>query len=172
MARWRLATLVTLVLMPATGLPALAHGTFVDARPLPGVVVGGVVDEVSFLFPEPVDPESTVIAVTGPDGLVVPVEADVTSPVPSAVRVGIDPLTLPGEYAVDHSVRSLDGFVFQGTFTFVYDPAAPPLDPLGYGRAPLPWPWLVVIVGAIGLVIWFLRRTRLRQGGGNDASVG
>lgn len=31
-------------------LPAVAHGSWVDARPLPGVVVGGTVDEVAFLY--------------------------------------------------------------------------------------------------------------------------
>ena len=146
-------------------LPALAHGTFVDARPLPGVVVGGVVDEVSFLFPEPIDPDSAVIAVNGPDGLSVPVQRGVESPVPSAVRVAIEALTLPGEYRVDHAVTSLDGFVFEGTFAFVYDPNAPSLDPLPYGRDPLPWQWLVVIAAALGLIIWTVRRSRARHVG-------
>lgn len=154
-----------MVLLSFTGLPALAHGTFVDARPLPGVVVGGVVDEVSFLFPEPIDPDSAVIAVTGPDGLEVPARGGVDSPVSSAARIAIEALTLPGEYRVDHAVTSLDGFVFEGTFAFVYDPTAPSLDPLPYGRDPVPWQWIVGIAGAVGLAGWILRRSRVRHGG-------
>ena len=172
MARRRLASLVTMVLLSSASLPALAHGTFVDARPLPGVGVGGVVDEVSLLFPEPVVAESAVIAVIGPNGVAVPVNGEVDSPVPSAVRVAIESLTLPGEYRIDHSVASRDGFVFEGSFTFTYDPTAPTLDPLPYGRAPLPWQWLLGIVAAIGVVTWFLRRRGRRPGEGTDASVG
>ncbi|MEX2423360.1 MAG: copper resistance protein CopC [Acidimicrobiia bacterium] len=159
MARRRLTTLMTTVLL-SVGLPALAHGTFVDARPLPGVVVGGVIDEVAFLFPEPVEYESAVIAVTGPDGQSVPARGRVSSPVPSAVRVGIEAITLPGEYRVDHAVSSQDGFVFEGTFTFVYGPAAPPLDPLPYGGDSRPWPWLVAGGGVLLLTTVILRRSR------------
>jgi methionine-rich copper-binding protein CopC len=162
-ARRHLATIVTTALL-SISLPVLAHGTFVDVRPLPGVVVGGVIDEVSFLFPEPVEPDSAVIAVTGPDGQSVPAESRVESPVPSAVRIGIEPLTLPGEYRVDHAVTSQDGFVFEGTFTFVYDPAASPLEPLPYGESQTSWPWLVAVVSGLGLV-WILRRSRTRPGG-------
>lgn len=169
MARRRLATLLTMVLL-SISLPGLAHGTFLDARPLPGVVVGGVVDEVSFLFPEPVDPDSAVITVTGPDGLSVPARGEVESPAPSAVRVAIEALTLPGEHRVDHAVTSLDGFIFEGTFTFRYDPTAPPLDPLPYGRDPLPWPWLVGIVATLGLIVVAARRRR--AGRVEAASVG
>lgn len=162
MARRRLAALLTMVILPL-GLPALGHGTFVDARPLPGVIVGDVVDEVSFLFPEPIEPASAVIAVAGPDGQLLPVLGGVESPVPSAVRVAIEALTIPGEYRVDHAVTSRDGFVFEGTFTFVYDPSAPALDPLPYGRDPMPWPWLVGVVVALGGFIWTFRRGRVRR---------
>lgn len=146
------------------GAPAaLAHGTFVDARPLPGVEVGGVVDEVSFLFPEPVETDSAVIAVIGPQGHPVPASGQVESPIPSVVRVGIEALTLPGEYRVDHAVTAHDGFVFEGSFTFSFDPSAPPLDPLPYGRDGLGWPWLAGIAGAIALAGWMVR-TRSRHG--------
>jgi methionine-rich copper-binding protein CopC len=161
-ARRRIAILVTMVSL-SISLPTLAHGTFVDARPLPGVVVGGVVDEVSLLFPEPIVSDSAVIAVTGPDGRSVSPRGGVQSPVPSAVTVAIEALSLPGEHRIDHVVTSQDGFVFEGSFTFVYDPAAPALDPLPYGRDPLPWVWLLGIAMGLGLISWTIRHRGVRH---------
>ncbi|HSJ28343.1 MAG TPA: copper resistance protein CopC [Acidimicrobiia bacterium] len=131
---------------------AAAHGTFVDVRPLPGVGVGGTVDEVAFLFPEEIVVVGATVSVTAPDGSEVPASGALVAPVPSVVRQPIARLADPGEYRVDYSIPSFDGTVFGGSFTFVYDPAAPPLEPLPFGRSsgvPLP----AVAGAALGLVL-------------------
>lgn len=153
--------LAILVLVPGA---ALAHGTFIDSRPLPGVTVGGTVDEVAFLFPEPVVASAAVITVTGPDGLAIPTTGPAEGPADPVVRQRIRPLVEPGSYSVIHSVPSTDGFVFEGTFDFTYQPTADPLGPLPYGRdAPLGWVVLggIVVVTVAAVV---LRSRRLQAG--------
>lgn len=149
----RLATtlLLGLVSIPATA--ALAHGTFVDARPLPGVEVGGDVDEVALLFPEKLVPGAGSITVVGPTG-VVP-SGSIENPVETVIRLPIDPLTRPGTYEVAFTVPAADGFVFEGSFEFDYSPAARPLEPLPYGRVDRSR-WLLVgatFVAVAGFVV-------------------
>jgi len=142
------------------GMPALAHGTFVDARPLPGVTVGGTVDEVAFLFPERIIARGAAIVVTGPDGIVVPTSGPIERPADTVVRMPIETLSRPGEYGVDYSVPAADGFVFEGSFTFFFDPAADALEPLPYGRggwtgrASIGAVLILVSVVAVGLIGW------------------
>jgi len=153
--------LAILTLFPAAGL---AHGTFLDSRPLPGVTVGGTVDELAFLFPEPVDTSAAVITIVGPDGLAIPTTGPAEGPADPVVRQPIRALVEPGSYRVSHSVASTDGFVFEGTFDFTYQPTADPLSPLPYGRdTPLGWVTLGgILVVAVAAVV--LRTRRFRAG--------
>lgn len=158
----RLATTLLLALVSIPAAAALAHGTFVDARPLPGVEVGGVVDEVALLFPERLDPGAGSMTVRGPGGVVAP-SGDVEYPVDTVIRLPIDALTQTGTYEVAFTVPAADGFVFEGSFEFDYSPDALPLDPLPYGRAERS-PWLMVgaVLGAVaGLVL--VRRMRIER---------
>ena len=123
-------------------LPALAHGTFLDARPLPGVAVGGEVEAIEMLFPEPVVLEGVRISVEGPDGPVASTGA-VTAPTETVIRTPIEQLDTPGSYMVTYEVPAVDGFVFEGSYPFEFDPQAPPIAPLPFGNDPLP----VVIIG-------------------------
>lgn len=150
----RLATTVLLGLMSIPGTSAMAHGTFVDARPLPGVEVGGVVDEVALLFPETLDLGAGSITVLGPTGVFAP-SGSVEYPVETVIRLPIDRLTQPGTYQVAFSVPAADGFVFSGSFEFDYSADASPLAPLPYGRADRS-PWLLVgaaFVAVAGIVV-------------------
>lgn len=152
-------------------LPGYAHGTFIDARPLPGVTVGGTVDQVAFLFPEPVHVESAAITVTAPDGATVSPVGDVEHPAAAVIRVAIEALTVAGDYRVSHRVTATDGFVFEGEFGFRYDPDAPALAPLPYGREGWTWEtWVVVGTLLVTAVVMVRRKVVSPPGGG--ASVG
>lgn len=142
-------------------LPAVAHGSWVDARPLPGVVVGGTVDEVAFLFPEPLVVGEGGITVTGPDGRSIPTGA-IEFPADAVVRVGIEPLTVEGTYTVSYTLPAMDGFVFTGAYRFEYRQGAPRLEPLPYGRGS----WVSAVgLGAVVLAAggWAFARRRTRH---------
>jgi methionine-rich copper-binding protein CopC len=160
MRRSVVAATVTILTLHAA--PVVAHGTFVDARPLPGVTVGGTVDEVAFLFPEAIVPEGAVIVVTGPEGIVVPASGSIERLADTVVRIPIEVLSRPGEYGVDYSIPAADGFAFDGSFTFFFDPAADALEPLPYargGRAGLLAVVAVsILVVATGVIGWRRRR--------------
>lgn len=152
--RW----LMGVVALGWIALPAMAHGSWVDARPLPGVVVGGTVDEVAFLFPEPLVVGEGGITVTGPDGRSIPTGA-IEFPADAVVRLGIEPLTIDGTYTVSYTLPATDGFVFTGSYRFEYRQTAPGLEPLPYGRGS----W-VAAVGLVAVVVaaggWAVARRR------------
>lgn len=144
----RRVLILAVALAGAVAAPALAHGTFVDARPLPGVEVGGTVDEVEFLFPEAVRTTDAVITVTAPDGSSVPTAGGMDTSVEGLVRQRIEPLSIAGEHRIDYRIPSADGEVFEGAFVFTWDPAADPLEPLPFGRGD----GLLVVAGIGGAV--------------------
>lgn len=157
----RIVILGTLALCLVPAITVFAHGIFVDVRPLPGVPVGGVVDEVAFLFPEALEVGASSITVTGPTGVEVAAAGEAEHPVETVIRLPIEQLTEPGSYRVDYRVPGADGFVFEGSFEFTYDVSAAPLGPLPYGRPGSVW-WLAgvggALAGALFLAVWKTRR--------------
>lgn len=154
MCRW----LLGVAALGLIALPAAAHGSWVDARPLPGVVVGGTVDEVAFLFPEPLVVGEGRITVTGPDGRSIATGA-IEFPADAVVRVGFESLTVEGLYTVSYTLPAMDGFVFTGSYRFEYRQTAPGLEPLPYGRGS----WVAAV--ALGAVVvaaggWAVARRR------------
>ena len=152
------AALAGSLVLTALASPALAHGSFVDARPLPGVEVGGVVDEVALLFGEDLALGEGSIEVIGPGGETT-ASGQVEYPIDRAIRMAIEPLTEPGEYEVAFRVPALDGFVFEGRFPFTFEPSAEELDPLPFGRR-APMPWVIVVAALVGLGGGFWARRR------------
>lgn len=169
----RRVLILAVVIAGAVAAPALAHGTFVDARPLPGVEVGGTVDEVEFLFPEAVDLTDASITVTAPDGSVVGTSGGMETGVEGLVRQGIEPLTQSGEHRIDYSIPSTDGTLFEGAFVFTYEPSAAPLDPLPFGRDGGQTILLVAItlVVATPVLGWLARRIRRRRHASSTQAV-
>lgn len=161
----RVVILGTLALSVAPAVPVLAHGTFVDARPLPGVEVGGVVDEVAFFFPEDLVSGAGSITVTGPSGVAVPPAGTVEYPIGAVIRLPIEPLTEPGAYSVEYRVPAADGFVFEGSFEFTYEATADSLGPLPYGEPDSPW-WLAGVAGAVAVALFVLARKGRRDSPG------
>lgn len=166
MNRTSLVAAASCLLTVLGGMPALGHGTFVDARPLPGIAVGGTVDEVELLFPEGIVPTDSRIEVRGPDGSRVPPTGRITAPIASVARVGIRPLTEPGEYRVVYSIPATDGTVFAGDFQFTFDPAAEPLRPLPYGRGRVELVALLGLASALVVGGGLLVARRSRRAGG------
>jgi methionine-rich copper-binding protein CopC len=155
---WVVAGVAGLLAWSSLASPALGHGSFVDARPLPGVEVGGVVDEVALLFGEDLAVGEGSIEVTAPDGEPTsggPVEY----PIDRVIRMAIEPLSEPGQYEVAYRVPAIDGFIFEGRFPFTFDPSAEQLDPLPFGRS-APMPWVIVVAALVGLVGGFWARRR------------
>lgn len=161
----RVVILCTLVLSLIPAVSVLAHGSFVDARPLPGVRVGGVVDEVAFLFSEGLVAGAGSITVTGPTGLDVPAAGEAEYPIGAVIRLPIERLTDPGSYRVDYRVPAADGFVFEGSFEFVFEVGAEPLPPLPYGRSG--W-WLPGLGGVLAVAIFVLARKAWRDSQGDS----
>lgn len=144
----------------ASGMASLsAHGTFIDARPLPGVAVGGTVDEVEILFPEDIVVAGSRIEVRAPDGTRVPQRGSITAPIPSLVRVGIQRLVVPDTYRVEYVVPSTDGTAYEGSFDFTFDPGADPLDPLAFERGPnVLFASALVIAAVVGAAVVVSRK--------------
>ena len=165
----RLATTLILALVSIPATPAMAHGTFVDARPLPGVEVGGVVDEVALLFPEELHPGAGSMTLLGPGGAVA-LSGDVEYPADTVIRLPIDPLTQPGTDEVAFTVPAVDGFVFEGSCEFDYSLDASPLEPLPYGRGDGSL-WLIV-GGVFGVGGGFLLVRMMRSKGRLNGRIG
>jgi methionine-rich copper-binding protein CopC len=150
----------------ASGMASVsAHGTFVDARPLPGVAVGGTIDEVEILFPEEIVIAGSRIEVRAPDGTQVRQRGPIGAPIPSLVRVGIQPLVVRGTYRIEYFVPSTDGTVFEGSFEFTYDPDADPLEGLAFGRGPNVLLASALAITALVGAAMVVSRTRGRTGG-------
>ena len=153
------------VILLVSGMASLsAHGTFIDARPLPGVAVGGTVDEVEILFPEEIVVAGTRIEVMAPDGTQVLQRGRITAPIPSLVRVRIQPLVTPDTYWIEYFVPSIDGTVFEGSYEFTFDPDADPLDPLAFGRETNVLVLSALAIAAVGAGI-VVSRNRGRESG-------
>ncbi|MEU6860621.1 copper resistance CopC family protein [Glycomyces sp. NPDC046736] len=126
-----LAALCGTVLALASAAPASAHAAVVGTDPEDGATLDTAPASVSATFSEILDGPSTTIAVTGPDGEVVEVEAaeydgdTFTQPMR---------YTVPGEYTLAYRVISEDGHRIDGSVTFtvaqipteLLDPATAP----------------------------------------------
>lgn len=126
-----LAAFCGTVLALASAAPASAHAAVVGTDPEDGATLDTAPASVSATFSEILDGPSTTIAVTGPDGEVVEVEAaeydgdTFTQPMR---------YTVPGEYTLAYRVISEDGHRIDGSVTFtvaqipteLLDPATAP----------------------------------------------
>jgi len=145
-----IVTLLLSVLAVAMGATALAHSGLGAARPAPGAVVGGDIDEFQLRYNSTVaDVEGSV---TDPGGNIV--ESAWVQDGNLRVTVTLaQPLSTPGEYAVRHTTTDVeDGDRVTAAYLFTFDPAAPPprleIIPDDDG---FPWVWVVLGVG-LGII--------------------
>ncbi len=135
-----LRALAAVALVTAAGLlaapPASAHNVVVSTVPAAGSTVTELPSEVVLNFEEPAVPGGTSIVVRDPGGEVVTSGATTLSG--DSATVALEPLTLPGKYAVTYRSASDDGHTITGSFVFTVPgsllPDATPID------APTPTP--------------------------------
>ena len=94
------------------------------------------------------------------DGELLEAEAVMTSEITGELRLA-EPLSEPGEYAVRHTVLSIDDDVVEAAYLFSYEPDAPepilvflPDDDEG-GLAW--WAWTIIGVGAVVIIVLVVR---------------
>lgn len=134
---------------------AEAHSGLAAASPGPGATVGGEVAEIRIFYGDVVTAFDATVT-NRSTGDVVDVEAELLSDVEAVVRLA-EPLREDGEYAVRHTITSIDSDVVEAAYLFTYDAAAPPpqlvfVDDEGGGG--LPWfAWVLFVVGAIVIFV-------------------
>jgi methionine-rich copper-binding protein CopC len=163
-------------------VPAHAHNSFTGSDPKNGARISTVPTTVTLSFLARLDPSSTKVTVTGPDGATADGAATVKA---NKATVGVRDAG-GGAYTVAFQVSSVDGHPVKGRITFtVTAPAAPRSTPSGTptpepvatttSPAPgatvpvadesdggTPWlPWAigaVVLIGAAAAGTWLVRR--------------
>ena len=140
---------------------ASAHTEVLRAEPAPASTVTGIVDEVSLVFLDPVQPDVR-IDVRDDRGASVPgLGAARLDDSATVARVGFDPLTAAGGYVVAYEFTALDGDAQSQTYRFTFRPATAPDDD---GNDGLPVTTLVglavlaVAVVLVGVTVFLRRR--------------
>jgi methionine-rich copper-binding protein CopC len=113
-----LAAIVTPFLLLAGG-EAAAHAFLDHAEPAVGSTVATPPSEVVLTFTRKLDPASCTIEIT--DGASQRIDAAKPDVTGTVMRVALAPLP-PGTYRVKWRVRSADGHVTDGAFTFQIRP--------------------------------------------------
>ncbi|HVK25728.1 MAG TPA: copper resistance CopC family protein [Actinokineospora sp.] len=122
MSRTVRALLLAVAFVLVTATPAFAHNSLKSSTPAKGTTLDAAPPAVSLTFAEALDPTTTTVTITAPDGTGAagkPELADKTA------TVAFTP-TVAGEYKVAYSVRSHDGYVSNESFTFTLSAAAVP----------------------------------------------
>ncbi|MEM8745680.1 MAG: copper resistance protein CopC [Actinomycetota bacterium] len=113
---------VVALVVTAAG-PVLAHSGLAAASPGPGSRVGGEITEIRLFYADIITDITGSVSLMGGDEL----ESEfVLENTVEATIVLAEPLSEPGEYAVRHTVDSIDGDIVEAAYLFSYDPAAPP----------------------------------------------
>ncbi|MEL6891150.1 MAG: copper resistance protein CopC [Actinomycetota bacterium] len=157
-----LVMVVSLAAVAAVSLGAVgvarAHSGLAAASPGPGAIVGGDIQLIQLFYGDLiVEFDATV---TDPDGVELDAEAVMTSEITAEIRLA-EPLSTPGEYAVRHTVLSIDDDVVPAAYLFTFDPDAdPPIlifveesDDEGWAW----WAWLLIGVGVLLIVVLAVR---------------
>ncbi|WP_420452123.1 copper resistance protein CopC [Ilumatobacter sp.] len=144
--------------LAGSATPVAAHSGLAAASPGPGSVVGGEITEARLLY------ESIVVeargSVSDPSGAELGSEVELVSEV--EVRIVLDEaLTVPGEHAVRHTVRSADGDVVEAAYLFTYEPGAPPPLLEFVDSDDGAWWWPTVVVAAVGVAVIGVLAARL-----------
>lgn len=143
---------------------AWAHSGLAAASPGPGETVGGDVDLVQLFYGDLIVEFDATITRQA-DGAVLDAEAVMTSEITGELRLAA-PLTEPGEYAVRHTVLSIDDDVVEAAYLFSYEPSAPsPIlvflpDEEG-AHDDGGWAWWVWALLGVGLVVIVVLAVRL-----------
>ena len=143
-----------------------AHSGLAAASPGPGATVGGDVSVVQLFYADFITTFDATV--TSPSGDVLSATPEMLSDIEASISLD-EPLTETGEYAVRHTITSIDGDVVEAAYLFSYDPAAAPptllfVDP-DDGGGPSPVVIAVAVVGVlvIAVLAWRLVRSVQRR---------
>jgi copper resistance protein C len=132
---WRVALGLVVGVLGALALaqPAAAHNSLISSDPKDGARLARTPAQVRLVFLSRLDPASTTVAVTRPDGRT----ARAGAPRFDGARVMVPLMQGPaGAYAVRYKVVSEDGHPVEGTVRFtVTTPATATATPAPTGRA-------------------------------------
>ncbi|MGA9277368.1 copper resistance CopC family protein [Ilumatobacter sp.] len=151
------------LVLGAAGCGGDEQGGLKGASPGPDAVVGGEIAEIELFY------DDIVVAIDGsvtdPTGTELGAEFVIDTDIRSVVELA-EPLGTPGEYTVRHVVDAVDGDRVEASYSFTYDPDAPPpqlvFPPEDSGS---PWLlWLVALVGVavVGVLGWRLLASMAR----------
>lgn len=140
----------TLLAAVAAGCGAEEQGGLEGASPGPDAVVGGEVTQIELFY------DDIVIAadgsVTGPDGAELVTEFRVDTEI-SVVAEFDEALSDPGDYSVRHVVEAVDGDRVEDSYTFTFDPSAPPAQVVFPEEEDAGTPWLVWTIALAGVAV-------------------
>lgn len=126
-----------LMVLLATGAPALAHNRLTGSDPADGATLEELPERVRLDFLASLDPSTTELTVTGPGGEPV----DPGEPVFDGSRVDIPLPDVPaGDYRVAYQVLSSDGDVVEGAVEFSVSGEPSPSPPASSAPPPAPDP--------------------------------
>ena len=155
--------LAVVAFLPVAGCSGEEQGGLEGASPGPDAVVGGEVVEIVLFY------DDIIVAVdgsvTGPDGTELAAEYLIDTDIRAVVELD-EPLSAPGQYEVRHVVDAVDGDRVEERFSFTFEPDAP-APQLVFPPEESGWPWLLWLIGVIGLVVigvagWQLLRSMAR----------
>jgi methionine-rich copper-binding protein CopC len=121
------------------------------ASPGPGVTVGGEVTEIQLFYGDIIVDFSATV--TSPSGVELDATAEMLSDIQALITLA-EPMSEEGEYAVRHTITSIDTDVVEAAYLFTYEASAPPPQLIFVpeeesGTSPIVW----VVIGVGGLVI-------------------
>lgn len=140
------------------GTVAHAHSGLAAASPGPGVTVGGEITEIQMFYGDII--VTFDATVTSPSGTEIDVTTEMLSDIQGLIALAA-PLSEEGEYAVRHTITSIDTDVVESAYLFSYQASAPApqLIFLPEEEEGSPWiVWAAVGVGTlvIGVLAWRL----------------
>lgn len=135
------------------GTVAHAHSGLAAASPGPGATVGGDITEIQMFYGDIIVTfEATV---TSPSGTEIDVSTEMLSDIQGLITLAA-PLSEEGEYAVRHTITSIDTDVVESAYLFSYQAASPAPQVIFLPEEEEGSPWIVwaaVGVGAVAIAV-------------------
>lgn len=154
-ARVRHRHLVTLLLATLSallgfGAVAQAHSGLAAASPGPGVTVGGEITEIQMYYGDLI--VTFDATVTSPSGVELGVSTEMLSDIQGLITLD-EPLSEEGEYAVRHTITSIDTDVVEAAYLFTYSASAPSPQLIFLPEEESGVSWIVWVGVGVGVLV-------------------
>lgn len=146
-SRRRLVAVIILAISVLAGAasPTFAHTEVQRAEPGPGSEASGVIDEVSLLFLDEIEPGGVIEVASEAGNAVEGLGEAALDADGRTMRVSFDPLEEPGTYVVSYSFVAVDGDAQNEAYTFAFLGAEESDDD---GRSPA-----LVLAAGLGVIV-------------------